>query len=55
VTNIGEHDEMDERVEKFAMVRTPSPTRETRALPGFEFVSIRVDSWLGWHSIFNHI
>jgi hypothetical protein len=26
-----------------------------RPLPGFEFASIRADSWLGWHSIFNHI
>ena len=26
-----------------------------RPLPRFEFASIRVDSWLRWHSIFNHI
>jgi hypothetical protein len=24
-----------------------------RPLPRFEFASIRVDSWLRWHSIFN--
>jgi hypothetical protein len=26
-----------------------------RPLLRFEFASIRADSWLGWHSIFNHI
>jgi hypothetical protein len=27
-----------------------------RPFPGtFEFASIRADSWLRWHSIFNHI
>ena len=33
-----------------AIARSPR-----QPLPRFEFVGIRVDSWLRWHSIFNHI
>jgi hypothetical protein len=34
----------------FGVARSPR-----RPFPRFEFVVVRGDSWLGWHSIFNHI
>ena len=40
---------------EFAIARMPSPAREPRALPRFEFASICVDSWLRCLSVFNHI